>query len=253
MRKLPGLLPAHCLVSHNRDQSLQSGAFWRTIAALINLNQATTLNARFLPSLLLLATLISGCAATNSTIDYAGGQSATATIEIPNHISARSINGEAIKLPFTISYPYSLQVAEGPVELVFLYSQDWGQTDRDTVRIKSDIMSLNFNAVAGKAYSVDFKKPNSTSNPDNAYYYTRNFESWLNDESGQIVKASNTGKSANSLSTIVVNALEPAKTVKTTEPAEISGAELDELKRIWKQASEEDRKQFMNWVISPSE
>lgn len=192
--------------------------------------------------LLLVSLLAVGCASKTTTLDHSHGQPATATIELPRYITALYINSEEVTLPFMVGYPYFLNVAEGPVALKFIYAQNWGRNDRTRARVKSNIMTLNFQADAGNNYTIDFDKPSSTADPGNGEYYIRNFQAWVSTDDKKITSANNTGESPKGI------------TVLLKQESQIpSGARLTELKSLWKAANTEERKSFMNWVIAPTQ
>lgn len=191
----------------------------------------------------LLAVLLSvGCASKTTTLDHSNGQAATATIELPRHITAITVNYEDVVLPFMVGYPYFLSVAEGPVTLKFIYTQNWGRNDRTTELIKSNIMTLAFEATAGKNYTLDFKKPSSTSDPENSENYINNFEAWVVDDNKEHMSASNSGERPKGISLST-----------KSETTALSGDRISELKRLWGAANPDERKAFMSWVITPTQ
>ncbi len=191
---------------------------------------------------LMLATLITiGCASKTTTIDHSNGQAATAKIELPQFITALNVNNDEVTIPFMAGYPYYLSVAEGPVTLQFIYTQNWGRNSQNAKRIKTNILTIDFQAEAGKNYVLDYEKPSSISDPDNANYYIENFKAWIKNGETKIASAHNTGEKAKGVSLLA------------KQESQVTTDRLSELKRLWETANSEDRKEFMNWVITPAQ
>lgn len=199
------------------------------------------MNSKKLIVPLLMLLLSVGCASKTTTLDHSHGQSATATIELPQHITALYVNNEEVVLPFMVGYPYFLSVAEGPVTLKFMYTQNWGRNDRTTERVKSNVMALKFQADAGENYTLDYDKPSSTSDPENSDTYIQSFQAWVVNNSNKSESASNTGAKTKGISIATQQ-----------ENVALSGDRLPDLKRLWGAANADERKAFMSWVIAPA-
>ena len=192
--------------------------------------------------LILTTALLSvSCASKTTVIDHSHGQAATASIELPQFITAVKVNKDDVTIPFMAGYPYYLSVAEGPTTLKFIYTQNWGRNDSNLQRVKSNIMTLSFDAVAGTNYVLNYKKPPSISDVDNAGPYTDSFKAWIEAGTTQVALSNDTGKSMKGISLLA------------KQESSINTDRLTQLKDLWETADSEERKEFMNWVITPTE
>lgn len=205
--------------------------------------------------------LLAGCASKMDTLDYADDASATAVIEFPQYIELRALDGEARSQPFTVSYPYQLKVAAGVHVIGFQYQQEWG-AGASSRYYKSPIMQLTFTARAGERYVIDYPKPAYIDRLNEGENYAKTFSAWLLTPGGEKIPAKAQPKGPGILARLIGGGAVATDSVPTPDSpaaagpvsrpgeARVESARLDALQTLWKDASEDERKAFMNWLIS---
>ncbi|MCB1755221.1 MAG: DUF2057 family protein [Gammaproteobacteria bacterium] len=205
---------------------------------------------------------LTACASQPRTIDAAASAAQTASIEIPNSIKPLTLDGEKIKLPIALVYPYQVKVPAGQRSFTFVYEDQWGQGAHSEYR-SSQIMQVQFDAKAGEQYRIAFDRPEPPLSLANANRYVDNFSAAIVAPSGETIAAKGLGIGQNSLFTLfglkggdtgskVTGDYGDAPSLAAdSEAADDTSPRLTELQTLWKSATDAEKKAFMNWVIAP--
>ncbi len=220
---------------------LQTSSSWSILKPL-----QMTLKVRILfKFIVLLVTAISalaGCASTGRVLDYGSGSQNHALVEIPEYLHPKTLNGEKLKIPFLLSYPYEIKVPAGRQKLEFLYKQEWGGRGSKVYK-ESNIMQVEFDAKSGEHYRLEFMPPRSALALEKADQYLSKFTAVLTSDSGTEIPATATEEKAEGFKISLHG---------NTVDAESENSRLNSLKDLWQQSTEAERNAFMNWVISPN-
>lgn len=154
-------------------------------------------------------------------------KSEIAVLIIPNDIDLTKFNDENIDTPFT-SKEYELQIPKGKHTLTAKYYCLWNSNSGENILLKSSKIKISFELEAGKTYRLQHK-------PLNNFAEALEFE-----KSPQFFI-----KEANEPNALIVSEKTSDVTPATTSTDKKS---LDVLKLIWENSSEEDRREFLEWL-----
>lgn len=225
------------------------------------------LSLRFI-TVVLFALILSACARSPVVQLYDGAakpDSQVLTVRVPSEIEVFTINGkevDGVNTFFATDFK-ELKLAPGRYEILAYYKELW-QLDADNHEIvKTNPANFIVDGKAGEKWQLDYDKPE---NVDDARALEDNFTGWaLNTntgdkvaarESGLILKrgflAPITGEAVSSASSKNIppqqsDAPAPAAPAAASEPAP-AVSYLDTLKAQWKQATPEERREFLQWV-----
>lgn len=200
----------------------------------------------------LLAMALVGCASGVSVVEtWEGNPQAAASaakLKAPGEIRVTQVNGRDMTnfLMQDLALDYALLPGENQV--VFVYKTIWAKTgvvsngESKVHVIESQPQVVRFEAEAGNTYHFEFPKPDSR---QEAERMMPEFSAAIVSSSGQTV-ASSTDWTAE----------EQAMASRTPIPGSpsdgtvgSSGSALDQLKAIWKTASDEEKKTFLRWAF----
>lgn len=201
--------------------------------------------------------LLHGCVSMSSEFDYTRGDGATAQVVVPEPVRILGVDGKVVSLPQLLEFPYTVTMSAGASKLYFQYGESWGEGQKSELR-RGPIMEVSFDARAGESYTLDFIRPESVDNLNRAEEYLSSYTAWLTDSLGQRIDAESTGSrggfriNLGSGAESVVSPNDPSPTVTTEETATLTqSSRLDTLKQLWLNADEDEKKEFMQWVVSP--
>lgn len=136
---------------------------------------------------------LTSCATFESAFDYAGGNGNTAVVVFPEPIRLLGLDGRKAGLPLLLKYPYIVTLGEGPHIMSFQYGETWGVGDANEL-VRGPIMELSFEVESGAQYQLDFDRPESVKNRDEAEAYINSFRAWVIDDKGRRTEALATGR-----------------------------------------------------------
>jgi uncharacterized protein YccT (UPF0319 family) len=225
-------------------------------------------------SLLLLSALVLvACAPAGPVRFYQGPpqpKENIAIVIIPAPITVRSIDGKKITSPSQESGSYELQLEPGHHLIAFQYYLYWEHGDNGMM-VKSPDTGVDAVFEAGRTYEIRYKVPGDY---NEAMNYFKRFSATLVDTgNGQVyssypidnldsllaakgIAAGTTATSAiNTVPTAAVTAA-PAATVTVPSATADKVMNEDPVKRLkfwWLMASEQERKQFTEWMKTATE
>lgn len=226
------------------------------------------LSLRLIP-VVLCTLILSACARSPVVQLYDGAakpDSQVLTVRVPSEIEVFTINGkevDGVNTFFATDFK-ELKFTPGRYEILAYYKELW-QLDADNHEIvKTNPANFIVDGKAGEKWQLDYDKPD---NVDDARALEDSFTGWaLNTntgdkvaakESGLILKrgflAPITGEEVSSASTQNITPQQspspaPAAPAAASEPAQAASSYLDTLKAQWKQATPEERREFLQWV-----
>jgi len=203
---------------------------------------------------LMMSVVLVGCASSAARINTWEGspQEAAnpAVLTAPGAIQVMSVNGQSMTTYLIDDLALDYGLLPGENEVVFTYKTIWakagvidnGESKVHTVESKPQV--ARFTAEAGATYRFDYDKP---SNRRDAQAMMESFSADIVTESGEVVVSSSEwdGKSA----------FAPARTPIPSSTGGGSGESsgnantLDQLKTIWADATEEEKRTFLRWAF----
>ena len=227
-------------------------------------------------SVVLCALFLSACARSPVVQLYDGpakADSQVLTVSVPSEIEVFTINGkevDGVNTFFATDFK-ELKFAPGRYEILAYYKELW-QLDADNHEIvKSNPANFVIDGKAGEKWQLDYDKP---ANVEEGRALEDTFTGWaLNTATGEKVAAQEsnlilkrgflapiTGEevsTAASASVAPQQAVAPAPATSAPAPAPAAqaapapapaGSYLDTLKAQWKQATPEERREFLQWI-----
>ncbi len=233
------------------------------------------LSLRLIP-LVLCTLILSACARSPVVQLYDGAakpDSQVLTVRVPSEIEVFTINGKEVDgaNTFFATDFKELKFAPGRYEILAYYKELW-QLDADNHEIvKTNPANFIVDGKAGEKWQLDYDKP---ANVEEARALEDTFTGWaLNTATGEKVAAQEsnlilkrgflapiTGEevsTAASASVAPQQAVAPAPATSAPAPAPATQAApapapaasyLDTLKAQWKQATPEERREFLQWI-----
>lgn len=200
---------------------------------------------------LMMSVLLVGCASSATRINtWEGspqGAGDPAVLTAPGPVQVVSVNGKTMNTYLIGDLQLDYGLLPGENEVVFTYKTIWARADGSkggesrvqTVESKPQV--ARFTAEAGANYRFSFVEP---SNRREAETMMDSFSADIVTADGQVVASSSEwdGKSAVTASRTPVSG--PA-----TSGADGDDDALDQLKAIWADATEEERRTFLRWAF----
>ncbi|GLQ33701.1 DUF2057 family protein [Litoribrevibacter albus] len=213
---------------------------------------------------MMIGVVLSGCLATGGPIHYYKGEprdeSKLATIILPEEIDVVAVNNRKRALPLVRGETYELKLLPGLNELVLEYDTLW-ELDADTHEtVTSDVVMISQVLKAGDVYSISVPKFDSLSA---AKQYAKNFKvDMVKKATGETVasKPARYGVMSSVPMSRVMSNLEAGVTGESE--VVVHGSEdrahqaaglyspLQNLRYWWKEASEQERELFEDWMAT---
>jgi len=203
---------------------------------------------------LMLSVVLVGCASSAAQINTWEGSpqeaSNPAVLTAPGAIQVKSVNGQSMTTYLIDDLALDYGLLPGENEVVFTYKTIWakagvidnGESKVHTVESKPQV--ARFSAEAGASYQFDYDKP---SNRRDAQAMMESFSADIVTESGEVVVSSSEwdGKSAFAAARTPI----PAASGGNSASTNATGNTLDQLKTIWADATEEEKRTFLRWAF----
>lgn len=223
------------------------------------------------------AFLLTACSRSPVVQLYEGAKqpdSQVLTIRVPSDLEVFTINGsevDGVNTFFNTDHK-DLKVSPGRYEILAYYKRLW-DLDADSHEVmKSDPALFVVDGEAGEFYRLDFERPQ---NVTQARALEEDFSGWVeNMNSGEKTPSQASGlvlnrgflapitgtevetKGASAVAPKAVNSVTPAAAAPATGNAQADDGEsgggqasyLDTLKAQWNQATQEERRQFLQWI-----
>ncbi|MBB5322182.1 DUF2057 family protein [Marinobacter oulmenensis] len=203
--------------------------------------------------LVLASAYIAGCASSAAQLNaWDGnpqGSANPAVLEAPGSIQVKSINGMSMQTYLLEDLALDYGILPGDAEVIFTYKSIWANprvTDNDESSVsvvETEPQVVRFNARAGATYRFEFDKP------DNRREAER-----MKDDFAVTVVSSNGSEVASSSewdgrSMFDQSATSTAGTAGGNRTVLPQGNTLEQLKGLWEQANQEEKRTFLRWAF----
>ena len=217
--------------------------------------------SRALIPVLLLALLLNGCTSLSGPEQLVVG-SAEITVDVPASLEILTVNGEPVTSPSKMTGSYALLLSKGKHNLEIRYSENWNSQDEAGHFIRWQPVLLSAELVDGYHYQLEYQRP---SNREQAHAWADNPQIWLEKYPNKIAASATSEQASNAVVTsktmatpmpeqanVVERLLNKTSTAQTAKAIagdkETDQAVLTGLKFYWQQASDAERKQFLQWL-----
>ena len=221
--------------------------------------------------LLCAASLLIGCAGNANVIQTSGtfslADAEVARLEVPSALTLLTADGEKVA-SVQAHETYEVHLIPGPRRLRFAYEKNWGNPTTYDWVYSDHVVEIVFTAQAGVLYRADYPRPQ---NRNAARRLADDLRVWVDSPDGTRVESRQVGPHGSPLARLIgweagtsggdepaTGAAAPAAAAavgssagNSVDQAEALLAEQDALQRLklwWKLASEEERRQFQEWV-----
>ncbi|MCG2581532.1 MAG: DUF2057 domain-containing protein [Marinobacter sp.] len=198
----------------------------------------------------LAAAMLAGCASSLARIQTWEGEVAEdsrALLKAPGEIQVVRVNGLSMSNFLMDDLALNYDLLPGENQIVFNYKTIWAKTgvvrngESKVHVVETEPHAVSFVAQAGETYSFEFDRPESR----------REAEALRKNFSGTIVNG--TGEEVASFELWDGKALGRARTPVSGDKHEMTGATdgdtLGQLKALWQDASEEEKRTFLRWAF----
>ena len=208
---------------------------------------------RFSAMALVAMVLLAGCSSTMSNVQtWEGGavdSSQAAVLESPGEIRVQQVNGRKLGNFLMDDLALNYELLPGENQVVFTYKTIWAKSgvvrngESKVHVVETAPQAVMINAQAGDAYRFSFEPP---ANKSDAEAFANNFTADVVDGSGNVVATASAwdGQPAGTRTA----ARAPVGSGGEGESADSMGT-LGELKSLWGQANEEERRAFLRWAF----
>lgn len=198
----------------------------------------------------LAAAMLTGCASSLTRIQTWEGEAAEgsrALLKAPGEIQVVRVNGLGMSNFLMDDLALNYDLLPGENQIVFNYKTIWAKTgvvrngESKVHVVKTEPHVASFVAQAGETYSFEFDKPESR----------REAEALRENFSGTIVNGG--GEEVARFELWDGKTLGPARTPVSGDKREMTvatdGDTLEQLKALWQDASEEEKRTFLRWAF----
>ncbi|WP_297797872.1 DUF2057 family protein [uncultured Marinobacter sp.] len=200
--------------------------------------------------LALAAIFLAGCASPLTRIQTWEGEAdvdGRALLKAPGEIQVTSVNGRSMSNFLMDDLALNYELLPGENQVVFNYKTIWARTDvvkngESKVHVvETEPQAVSFVAQAGETYHFDFTKPESR----------REAEALREDFAGAIVNEA--GEEVAQFELWGGESTNLARTPVSSDSHEVAettnGDTLGQLKALWQDASEEEKRTFLRWAF----
>ncbi|MGM0769437.1 MAG: DUF2057 family protein [Pseudomonadota bacterium] len=198
------------------------------------------------------ALVLSGCSSSMTRVQTWEGEAATdgsALLKAPGEIRVASVNGRRMGNFLMDDLALDYDLLPGENQVVFSYKTIWARAgvvrngESKVHVVETEPHAVTFTAQAGETYRFEFEKPESRGEA----------EALTADFSGAIVNSA-----GDKVATFVPWDDQPPATPARTpvsgesperESAAAPGDNLEQLKSLWENASEEEKRAFLRWAF----
>ena len=198
--------------------------------------------------------LTAGCSSSPSRVQTWDG-----TIENPDEVAVvsaqgpvnvREVNGQPISEFLIADLAVDYELLPGENEIVFTYKTIWSKAERvedgeskvHVVETPRQVVTIN--ASAGETYQFEIEKPGTR---QQAEALVNNFVVDLVNSSGQVVATSSPWVASDSRKAVARAPVPDSR--EDDASADPAGSTLDQLRSLWGEASEEEKREFLRWAF----
>lgn len=209
---------------------------------------------RFGAAALVALVLLAGCSSTMSNVKTWEGDtvdaSQTAILESPGEIRVQQVNGRRLGNFLMDDLALDYELLPGKNQVVFTYKTIWAKSgvvrngESKVHVIETAPQTVTIDAQSGETYRFRFEPP---ANKTDAEAFANNFSADIVNASNTVVAtASAWDGQSRSVARAPVGSGERDANAETSTDGEDT---LAEMKALWGQASEEERRTFLRWAF----
>lgn len=203
---------------------------------------------------LMMSVVLVGCASSAARINaWEGNPQAAANpavLTAPGEIQVSSVNGQNMTTYLIDDLKLDYGLLPGKTEVIFTYKTIWAKSgvvengESKVHIVESKPQVARFSAEAGTTYSFDYEKP---SNYRDAKAMMDDFSANIVTNDGEVVATSSEwdGESA----FVEARTPIPASSGGYQGSSNATGSTLEQLKAIWADATEEEKRSFLRWAF----
>lgn len=198
--------------------------------------------------------LLSGCSSSMTRVQTWDGAAADASqvaiLEAPGTIRVQEVNGRAMPSFLVENLSLNYELLPGENQIVFTYRTIWarsGVVDNGESKVhvvETPRQLLTFDAEPGATYQFGIDKPRTRAQ---AEAMASDFSVNLLDSGGQVVATSSPPVVADVRNTAARAPVPDSRSGNA--PAGASAPVLEQLKSLWGEASEEEKREFLRWAF----
>ncbi|MDF0751192.1 DUF2057 domain-containing protein [Marinobacter sp. 71-i] len=200
---------------------------------------------------------LAGCSSTMSNVKTWEGDavdaSQTAVLKAPGEIQVQQVNGQRLGNFLMDDLALDYELLAGENQVIFTYKTIWAKSgvvrngESKVHVIETAPQSVTIDAQPGETYRFSFEAPENRSE---AEAFADNFAANIVDASSNVVARANAWDGQSESTRTVARA--PVGSAKNDEGAGTSASSegtLGELKALWGEANEEERRAFLHWAF----
>lgn len=198
--------------------------------------------------------LMSGCSSSMTRVQTWEGAardaSQVAILQAPATIKVQEVNGRPMTRFLLEDLSLDYELLPGKNEVVFTYRTIWAKSEavengESRVHVvETPRQELTINAEPGATYQFEIEKPRTHAE---AEAIVRDFSVNLLNSDGQVVATSAPWVAPDVRKTATRAPVPDSRT--DSEPADATAPTLEQLKSLWGEASEEEKREFLRWAF----
>lgn len=203
--------------------------------------------------------LMSGCSSSMTRVQTWDGAaqdaSQIAVLEAPGTINVQAVNGRSMTRFLIDDLSLDYELLPGENQVLFTYKTIWaksGVVDNSESKVhvvETPRQVLTINAEPGATYQFGIEKPRTRAQ---AEAMVRDFSVNLLDSDGQVVATSmpwvaSDGRKSDVGEKVTRTPVPDSRAANS--PANAAAPTLDQLKSLWGDASEEEKREFLRWAF----
>ncbi len=212
--------------------------------------------ARYLVAALSALVVLAGCSSAMSNVKTWEGDaddSQTAVLKAPFEIKIQQVNGRRLTNFLMDDLALDFELLPGENQVVFTYKTIWAKSgvvrngESKVHVVETGPQSVTINATPGETYRFDFEPP---ANRREAEMFAGDFSADVVNASNEVVASASAwdGRSAGQPNVARAPVGSGSANSGSAGGAEGEGT-LEELKALWGEASEEERRTFLRWAF----
>jgi len=174
-----------------------------------------------------------------------------AVLSAPGVINVREVNGQPMTSFLIDDLSIDYELLPGENRIVFIYKTIWSKSeavDNDESKVhvvETPRQTVTINAEPGETYQFQIEKPD---NRRQAEALVRDFSVAVVSSGGQTVATSSLWTASDSRKAVTRAPLPDARSVAAPVDASVATT-LEQLKLLWGDASEEEKREFLRWAF----
>lgn len=201
--------------------------------------------------------VITGCSSGMSRVQTWEGTvdnaDQVAVLSAPGAINIREVNGKAMTGFMVDDLSLDYELLPGENQVVFTYKTIWSKAERvDDGESKVHVVetprqTITIDAQPGETYEFDVEKPG---NRREAEAMAKDFSVSVVNSGGQAVATSSPWEAADSKARVARAPVSSQRETRSeTSAGEAPVETIDQLKSLWSDATEEEKREFLRWAF----